>query len=273
MKFGCHGSTWELDYDVESDRLPEILDTIQKAGFRGIDAQISLLGRFKENPQGLQQELERRGLELAALTFPFSWETESIQEEVLEQAAYYIKFLKNFDDAKLNFAPRVHQERDNLRKNQLAIIELANKIAKMGHENGVLCSFHPSSPPGSFFRIKEDYELLFEKLDFRYASYTPDAGHIAFGGMDVLEIFKKFLPHIKHVHFKDASKSFKWEKMGTGDIDFPAIIQFLKNNSYDGWIMIEEETNESAANPDDAVMDIGEYVKENLLPIAEGASI
>ncbi|MFD1065005.1 sugar phosphate isomerase/epimerase family protein [Oceanobacillus locisalsi] len=266
IKFGCHGSTWQLDYDVESDRMPEILDAINKAGFKGIDAQVKLLGRFQNQPLAFKEELQNRGLELAALTFPFSWETKEIKKRELELAEYYIDYLQYFPGAKLNIAPRVHAERKNVDENHQKIIILANEIGELAKEKKILASFHPSSPPGSYFRNSQDYQYMFDNLNFDTLSYTPDAGHIAFSDINVLEIFKNNLHRIKHVHFKDASLNNEWKKMGDGDIDFPAIVSLLQDNGYDGWIMVEEETKQSEMNPNQAIMDIGQYVEKNLIP-------
>lgn len=272
IKYGCHGSTWELDYDKESDYLPKIVEAVDQAGFQGVDIQISLLGRFKDNPLALKEELDKRDLQLAALTIPFSWLNPQETSEEKALADYYIEYIKHFPNALLNIAPRTGNLREDLENRQQNIINCANQLAKRAHNQGVLCSFHPNSPEGSVFRLEGDYKILFEGLDMDYISYTPDAGHIAFGGMDAVEIFKQYLPFIKHVHFKDASKDFQWKKMGTGDIDFSAIVQLLADSGYAGWIMVEEETEESTANPKQAIMDISEYVTTNLKPISQGDS-
>lgn len=270
IKYGCHGSTWELDYDKETDYFPQIAEAVKQAGFQGVDIQVSLLGRFKEDPLALKHELDLRNLQLAALTIPFSWlnSEETAEEKVL--ANHYINYIKHFPDALLNVAPRTGNQRVDLENRQHNIINCANQLAKRAASQGVLCSFHPNSPAGSVFRLEEDYEVLFNGLDFNYISYTPDAGHIAFGGMDVLKIFKKYMPYIKHVHFKDASTDCEWKKMGTGDIDFPEIIRLLTNSGYNGWVMVEEETAESTADPAQAIMDISKYVDSNLKPISQG---
>lgn len=87
------------------------------------------------------------------------------------------------------------------------------------------------------------------------------------GGMNPVEIVRDNLSIIKHVHFKDCSKYFEWKSMGNGDIDFPTIVQDLKDYGYKGWIMVEEETEETAVNPDKVIFDINDYVASNLKPI------
>lgn len=272
IQFGCHGSTWELDYDKETDYLEDILDVIRKSSFLSIDAQISLLGKYKRAPERLKEELEKRNIQLAALTLPFTWPGMKETDEERELADYYIDFLSKFPNAKMNIAPRVGKSRDNLLQRQKEIVASANALAKRGYEQGVTVTFHPSSPPTSYFRSKEDYDILFNLLDSRYIGYTPDAGHIFYGGMDVVEVFEQSMPLIKHVHFKDCAYPTNWRKMGTGDIDFKKIVTMLCDSGYSGWIMVEEETKESEANPREAIMDISRYVDENLKPIIRGGA-
>nr|WP_304216137.1 sugar phosphate isomerase/epimerase family protein [Fredinandcohnia onubensis] len=270
IKFGCHGSTWELDYDKECDYLNQIMDTVKEAGFKGIDVQVALLGRYKNQPERLREELAKRELELAALTVPFTWagESESVEEKV--HADYYINYLKHFPGAVMNVPARVGPNRDHLLKRQKEIMNCVNELGKRAHESGVIASFHPASPLTSYFRTKEDYDVMFDLLNRRYLGYTPDAGHIKAGGMDPVEIIKDNLPIIKHVHIKDCSNSFEWRKMGTGDVDFPAIAEILYNSKYNGWIMVEEETEEAAQNPHDVILDVGKYVQAQLQPIVKG---
>ncbi|WP_404455072.1 sugar phosphate isomerase/epimerase family protein [Oceanobacillus kapialis] len=267
IKFGCHGSTWELDYDKEIDYLDDIMDTVREAGFKGIDVQVAMLGKYKEHPEKLKVELDKRGIELAALTVPFSWEYDEETKEEKEHADYFINYLKHFPQAVMNVPSRVGPHRENLLNRQKQIINCANALGKRAFEQGVVASFHPASPATSYFRTQEDYNVLFELLDTRYIGYTPDAGHIKAGGMDPVNIINENLAIIKHVHFKDCSNNFEWREMGTGDINFPAIVQNLKEYGYSGWIMVEEETEEAAVDPDKVIHEVGNYVHKKLEPV------
>ena len=60
------------------------------------------------------------------------------------------------------------------------------------------------------------------------------------GGMDALEILKLSRHKIRHVHFKDRIAQDQWAVMGEGCIDYPAIIRYLEQTGYGGWIMVED---------------------------------
>ncbi|NEY20012.1 TIM barrel protein [Bacillus ginsengihumi] len=270
ISFGCQGSTWVLDYDVEADMLDKIMDDIKNGGFTGLDMQVALLGKYQNEPEHLKEELDKRDLQLAALTLPFSFDGGKESPSERERADYYINYLKHFPGAILNVPSRVGPNRDHLLQRQKEIIKGANELGKRAYENGITTSFHPISYKTSYFRFADDYKILLEGLDPKYMGYTPDVGHITFGGMDAVEIFKEYLPLIKHVHFKDVSTNCEWKKMGEGDIDFAGCVQVLKDGDYNGWIMVEEETPEAQLNTTEVIAEIGKYVRKNLYPILNG---
>src|SRR5699024_12085249 len=136
-------------------------------------------------------------------------------------------------------------------------------------DHDIITSLHPISYVTSYWKFKEDYEVLFDGLDPRYMGYTPDAGHIEFGGMEAADIIKEALPLVKHVHFKDASKNNVWKKMGEVDIDFVKCVNVLKDGDYDGWIILEEETG-AAKDTSEVIVELGDYVKKNIYPIVKG---
>lgn len=267
IKFGCHGYTWQLSYETQSDNLPHIMDVIADGGFRGLDTQVVMLGRFYNDPLYLKEEMQKRNLELAALTLSLKWLNNEETSEEHKTADYFIQYLKHFPNALLNVVQMPGSNRDELQLRQRNVLNCVNSIARRASEQGIVTAFHPNSPPGSLFRIEEDYKVLFDGLDLDVIGYTPDAGHIAAGGMNVPEIFETYRPFIKHVHFKDASAKHVWEAMGEGVIDFPRIVKHLKETEYNGWIMVEEESEKAVVDPDGAMMANSRYVKEQLIPL------
>lgn len=268
INFGCQGSTWVLDYDVAVDKMDQVMNDIENAGLVGVDVQITLLGKYQNEPNKLKEELDRRGLKLAALTIPHAFEGGHASEKEQALENHFFEYLKHFPGAIMNVPSRSGENRNHLLQRQQEIIKGANHLGKRAYEeHGIITSMHPISYETSYWKYKEDYEVLFNGLDSKYMGYTPDAGHIAMGGMNAPEIIKEALPLIKHVHFKDVSQDLIWKNMGEGNIDLTKCTDILKNNDYEGWIILEDEIGEEHTNTTQVVKDLGNYAKQNLQPI------
>lgn len=265
IQFGCQTYTWQMSYEKYKNSFGDILDTIKKSGFKGVEAEICMLGSFYEDHNLLQEALAKRGLELAALTLALPWLQREETQQEKEEADRLFKYLKHFPQAKLILVQLPGHDRANLKERQKNGLNCANEVARRAYESGIVSAFHPNSPEGSVFRTADDYEIMFSGLDYQYIGYCPDSGHIANGGMDVLRVFENNSSQIRHVHFKDISMDKKWQKMGQGVIDHKGIVKLLRNTGYDEWIMVEEESEQAEADPDQATIQNGKYMNDVLL--------
>ena len=113
------------------------------------------------------------------------------------------------------------------------------------------------------FRTSEDYEFLIELLDAGVLGLAPDSGHLARGGIDPLRFFETYRPLVKHVHFKDISASGEWVEMGRGVADFEAMVRYLTDTEYRGWIMVEDESHRAEKDPDTVSVENGAYIQRH----------
>ena len=127
-------------------------------------------------------------------------------------------------------------------------------------EAGIVCCFHPNSAKNSLFRTEEDYEAMFELIQPTAIGWAPDVGHIENGGMSAIEQMKAHRDLIRHVHFKDRIAQNEWAVMGEGKIDYPAIIKYLAETGYLGWIMVEDESPRAETDSDGVVAEDGKYM-------------
>ncbi len=267
IQFGCQFYTWQMSGQRYVGQLPHLTQVIAAAGFAGIEPETGMLGAYYDDPARLKAVLDQQGLALGALTLVPDWAGPVETEQERAEAERAFNYLSVFPGTCLILVQMPGQDRSNLRQRQQNAIACINAVATRAADRGIACSYHPNSPPGSVFRTLEDYRILLDGLNSRVISFAPDTGHVAKGGIDVMELFETFRPLIRHVHFKDMTAAGDWTAMGAGVIDFPRIVTRLRDTGYDGWIMIEEESAEAEADPDTATSQNGDYLRKMLLPL------
>lgn len=141
-------------------------------------------------------------------------------------------------------------EGEALAERRKCLINCMASVAAKAAEAGIVCCFHPNSAKNSLFRTEEDYEAMFELIQPTAIGWAPDVGHIENGGMSAIEQMKAHRDLIRHVHFKDRIAQNEWAVMGEGKIDYPAIIKYLAETGYLGWIMVEDESPRAETDSD-----------------------
>jgi inosose dehydratase len=86
-----------------------------------------------------------------------------------------------------------------------------------------------------------------------------DSGHLAIGGVDILEFAKAAFDRIGHVHLKDVDLSRApsvlnrsqsimegvqdglFTVLGKGDVPISELVRFLESHGYQGWYVIEQD--------------------------------
>jgi inosose dehydratase len=262
VKFGCQTYTWQMSYEKYSDALDHIMDVSAASGFAGIEAEVCMLGKYRTEPVKLAESLSKRKLALGAICLVCDWRGSQETDAERAEADRVIAYLKQLPSAMLALCQMPGKDRADLRERQEHCIICCNEIGKRAVAAGVPVAFHPNSPGGSVFRIQEDYALLLDRLNTEVVGFAPDAGHIAKGGMNVVEMFRQYASVIRHVHYKDMTAAGAWAEMGKGSIDFTAITDGLIKSGYKGWIMIEDESPLAETNPDEVTRLNGIYLKQ-----------
>ena len=203
-------------------------------------------------------------MEFAALVLHQDWNgmEETAEEAALSREA--IEFVKHFPNAKIMLSHHAGNvprgEGEALAERRKCLISCMASVAAKAAEAGIVCCFHPNSAKNSLFRTEEDYEAMFELIQPTAIGWAPDVGHIENGGMSAIEQMKAHRDLIRHVHFKDRIAQNEWAVMGEGKIDYPAIIKYLAETGYLGWIMVEDESPRAETDSDGVVAEDGKYM-------------
>lgn len=267
IRYGCQTYPWKMNEKRFAGDLPHIARVTAEAGFEGLEAEIGMLGGFFDSPARTKEILDENGLTLAALVLHQDWAHPQETEEERALSDRAIAFLGCFPRAKLMVShhalPGDRADEPGLltiRRN--CLMNCMASVANRAAERGIVTAFHPNSSVNSLFRTRADYDVLFPMLERTAVGFIPDVGHIANGGMEPLEILKESRSLIRHVHFKDRLGPNTWAVMGGGTIDYPAIVRYLEETGYGGWIMVEDESPEAAADSDGVVLRDGAYMKQ-----------
>ena len=106
----------------------------------------------------------------------------------------------------------------------------------------------------------ESGEEVRRVLEGSAISLCLDTGHLLIGGTDPAELTRQAPDRIAHTHFKDVDDQIAarvrsgrlsytegvrrgmYRPLGRGDVDFAAIVSYLRDRHYGGWYVLEQDT-------------------------------
>ena len=130
-----------------------------------------------------------------------------------------------------------------------------DRLASIVAARGLLAVLHPHV--GTMVETRDDVDRV---LAGSAIPLCLDTGHLLIGGTDPLELAKAVPHRIAHTHLKDvdaalaakvqsgavsytdAVKAGMYTPLGTGDVDIAGIVSVLRDNGFDGWFVMEQDT-------------------------------
>ena len=273
IKLGIAPIAWS------NDDLPELggitpveqcLSEAKQAGFKGIE----LGGKFPRNLNILKYLLDHFEIKM-----PGGWYGSKLRERSIDDEWFYmqeqIKLLQFVGASVFIFADisgSIQSEKEKKlstrpKLNKDEWIEYCNKISEISNrlqDVGLPMSYHAHM--GTIIQTEEDIEKFLEYSNKNtYLLY--DTGHIKFAQGNLNRILVKFIERINHIHCKDIRKdilnivlnedlSFPESFLkgiftvpGDGCIDYQPLLEILKKNKYNKWLVVEAEQDPKKANP------------------------
>jgi len=130
-----------------------------------------------------------------------------------------------------------------------------DRLAAVVADRGLLAVLHPHV--GTIVETRADVDRVLQGSSIKLCL---DTGHLMIGGTDPLELAKAVPNRIAHTHLKDvdaalaakvqsgeltyteAVKAGMYTPLGTGDVDVAGIVSVLRDNGFDGWFVLEQDT-------------------------------
>lgn len=276
VKLGIAPIAWTND-DMpdlgKENTFEQCVSEMALAGFTGSEVG----NKYPKDPEVLKKALELRGVEICNQWFSSFLITKPF-EEVEKEFRAQLAFLKAMGAKVIGASEQSYSVQGQLdtpifgHKYEMNDQEWdtfctgMNKLGKIAKEEyGIAFTFHHHM--GTVVQSLAEVDRMMENTDPEYVSLLFDTGHFTYCGEDPLEVVKKYVHRIKHVHLKDIRpevvEQVKKENMsflagvragaftipGDGCINYDPIFKVLEEAGYEGYMVVEAEQDPAKANP------------------------
>jgi inosose dehydratase len=276
VKLGIAPIAWTND-DMpdlgKENTFEQCVSEMALAGFTGSEVG----NKYPKDPEVLKKALELRGVEICNQWFSSFLITKPF-EEVEKEFRAQLAFLKAMGAKVIGASEQSYSVQGQLdtpifgHKYEMndqdwdTFCTGMNKLGKIAKEEyGIALTFHHHM--GTVVQSLAEVDRMMENTDPEYVSLLFDTGHFTYCGEDPLEVVKKYVHRIKHVHLKDIRpevvEQVKKENMsflagvragaftipGDGCINYDPIFKVLEEAGYEGYMVVEAEQDPAKANP------------------------
>jgi inosose dehydratase len=246
---------------------PRILDVMREAGYSATE----FGANFPADPTSLQRALSERSMELCGAYQWLPLRAHSCLAQRLNELDATFATLQACGCNHLIIADELTPERvalaghvpgdgsKSLDSHQYR--DLAHGVAVTAeHADRFGLRTHVHNHVGTYVETPDEVAALAVEMDPGVADFCFDTGHYAYGSGDPVQFVQQYPHRIGYLHLKDvdakvlaAAKMNAWSflaalrqvifcRFGEGVVDIPAIIDTLTQSSFDGWIVVEQDT-------------------------------
>ena len=264
VKVACGQITWGGKVPTET-----VLAEIARAGYAGAPAST----RSGKTAKELGELFARFDLAPAPGYLGLAWWEADKRGEQLEQAAREAAYARELGLTELYVASNLTPARRLLAGHVaradapsaddfVRFADLLNKVGQVTLREGVRICFH--NHVGSPIETRREIDQLFARVDRSVVFQGADIGHLAWAGDDVVQFVKDYAGSFLTLHIKDIdprvlaegvakgwdyaafSDAGIFAELGEGMVDFPAMFEELKMQSFQGWIVVETDVTQKA---------------------------
>lgn len=120
-----------------------------------------------------------------------------------------------------------------------AFAEVLKPLAEHAQRVGVGLLVEPE--PGLLLETTDQYLEVAQRVDCPALGLNFDVGHAYCMSEDLPAQIRKMAGHTRHYHLEDIAATRVHHHLvpGTGAIDFPEVIQAIRETGYEGWLTVE----------------------------------
>jgi inosose dehydratase len=227
------------------------IESLSELGYTGVEligawnqqivAAYGTVDKFKEH-------LKSKKMELAGVYFNDMWHDRSRWPIIMATAQQLAAFLKECDcpNMVLGTPGRRYVGWVVTDKHLETMAECFHRMAALTLNYGVKPTLHPHYE--NLVETRAELDKIMALTEPDYVALCIDTAQLFIAGEDSLAAIEAYKDRINYLHFKDAkevanrgtygTKRYFYE-VGQGQVDFPRIMEILKDMKYDGWVVIE----------------------------------
>jgi inosose dehydratase len=291
----CSWGTLEFEgMKAEQIGFGRMLDELVETGYTGTE--LGDWGYMPTDAPTLTQELTRRGVVLLGAFVPVALKDRSAHEAGTKNAVKTARLLAavarepapflvladnngSVPERTLN-AGRVNSNFSLSPAEWKVFAEGANSAARAVLEaTGLRTVFHHHC--AGYVETPDEIARFLELTNPQTVGLVFDTGHYVFGSgdCDAIAGLERFRDRIWYVHLKDCrqdlartSREQHWDyfqslrqgifcELGQGCVDFPKVLQALKNEGYSGYVLVEQDVLPGMGAPRDSALRNREYLR------------
>jgi inosose dehydratase len=271
-----------------------MLDELVETGYTGTE--LGDWGYMPTEPQALSQELTRRGIVMLGAFVPVALKDASSHHSGRETAVNTARLLAavagqpppflvladrngSVPQRTLN-AGRITPKVGLSDAEWKTFADGANSIGRAVRDaTGLETVFHHHC--AGYVETPDEIERFLQLTDPRAIGLVFDTGHYVFGSADcdVAAGLNRFKHRIRYVHLKDCSRELAQEsreqhwdyfqslrqgifcELGRGCVDFPKVLRWLKEQNYEGYVLVEQDVLPGMGAPKDSALRNREYLR------------
>jgi len=128
-----------------------------------------------------------------------------------------------------------------------------NELGKIAKDLGMIVGYHPHLK--TFGETREGLARVLDATDPQHVGLIADVAHLKLGGSDPAEVIRTYHQRLVMIHLKDVRRDAyelvrqnhdgvgklkaRFCEIGTGVVDFPAVIASLEEARFQGWAIVE----------------------------------
>lgn len=271
IRIGINPISWSND-DLPSlggeTPLSTALSEGKQIGYEGFE----LNGKFPKDAKGVDDVLRPYTLALVSGWYSGRLAHRSAAEEIdaiaghvqllAQNGAKVLVYGEVADSIQGQRIPLIERPRFHSERVWQQYAEKLDELARFTLSQGIRLAYHHHM--GAYVESPSDIDTLM-RLTGPEVGLLFDAGHCYMGGGEPVQVLRKHIDRVCHVHFKDVRKpvvqlarnnlwSFPdciingtFTVPGDGDIDFGELLDVLLAADYHGWLVVEAEQDPAVA--------------------------